>query len=83
MNDSIKHQPLPSLRFLSLPVLSLSACSLHPRFFFFNMCVLIVFVHVIYAVRVYLHSTRLCGSYYRQVSLKDRRTFPLWFRYSK
>lgn len=31
----------------------------------------------------YPHSTRLCGSYYRQVLLKDRRTFPLWFRYSK
>lgn len=36
-----------------------------------------------FTVRLYPHSTRLCGSYYRQVLLKDRRTFPLWFRYSK
>ena len=34
-----------------------------------------------YTVRLYLHATGLCESYYRQVLLKDRRIFPLWFRY--
>lgn len=79
LNASIKHQPVPSMLFLSLP-LSLSACSQHP-------CLVFICCHCLIlcddAVRLYLHSTRLCESHYRQVVLKDRRTYPHWFRYSK
>lgn len=64
----------PSLFFLSLHVLNIHVSSL---------CVDIVVCWCEYTVRLYSHSTRLCGSYYRQVLLKDRRTYPLWFRYSK
>lgn len=63
--------------FFFLPPLFLHVLISHPLFVFHYHCWCEL------NARLCPHSTRLCGSYYRQVFLKDRRTFPLWFRYSK